>query len=169
MDVTKRRRRVGILCCHFARNYACYKAGWNDGELKVKEQFWVSVNSNFIDIAVLEWYKLFGDYKDKHHWKKVMSHDQDFKANMFRELNIKQTDLDKVHGSIKSYRDKFVAHLDSEETMNIPRLEDAYRMVCFYYLEVKKICDSTVDWPGTLEDFYKEHFSKAAIQYDRQT
>ncbi len=60
-----------------------------------------------------------------------MHHDQDFKAKMFKELNIKQTNLDKVHGSIKSYRDKFVAHLDSEETMNIPKLEEAFCMVCF--------------------------------------
>jgi len=169
VDVTKRLRRVGILCCHFARNYACYKAGWNDGGLKVKDQFWISLNGNFIDISVLEWYKLFGDYKDKHHWKKVMHRDQAFKARMFKELNIKQTDLDKVHGSIKSYRDKFVAHLDSEETMNIPMLEEAFRMVCFYYSEVKKICNSTADWPDTLEDFYEEHFTKATSQYDEQT
>ncbi|HEY9135886.1 MAG TPA: hypothetical protein VIM85_08835 [Pseudomonadales bacterium] len=169
MDKTKRLRRVGILCCHFARNYAYYKAGWNNGDLKVKDQFWVSLNSNFIDIAVLEWYKLFGDYKDKHHWKKVMHDDQCFKTRMFEELGIKQADLDKIHGSVKSYRDKFVAHLDSEETMNIPRLEDALRMVYFYYSEVQKICDSTADWPKNLEDFYKEHFEKAKDQYESKT
>lgn len=169
MDRTKRLRRVGILCCHFARNYAYYKAGWENGHFKVKDQFWVSLNGNFLDISVLEWYKLFGDHKDKHHWKKVMRHDQTFKNSMFESLNITQTDLDEVYGSIKSYRDKFVAHLDSEETGNIPKLDDALHMVSFYYSEVKKICDSTADWPETLEEFYEEHFNKAVSQYDQQT
>ena len=68
MERNKRLRRVGILCCHFARNYAYYNAGWSSKGLKVKDQFWVSLNSNFIDISVIEWCKLFGDYKDKHHF-----------------------------------------------------------------------------------------------------
>lgn len=169
MDRTKRLRRVGILCCRFARNYAYYKAGWENNKLKVKDQFWISLNNNFIDMSVIEWYKLFGDYKDKHHWKNVMHHDQTFKIRMFDSLNIKQSDLDEVHASIKSYRDKFVAHLDSEEIMNIPKLENTLRMVFFYYSEVKKICDSTVDWPESLEYFYEEHFNKAIGQYVKQT
>jgi hypothetical protein len=120
-------------------------------------------------MCVLEWCKLFGDYKDQHHWRKVMNHDQTFKARMFESLSIKQTDLDKVHDNIKSYRDKFVAHLDSEEIMNIPILEDALRMVIFYYSEVKKICDSTSDWPENLETFYEAHFNSALKQYNQQS
>ena len=169
MDRTKRLRRVGILCCHFARNYAYYKAGWDKGQFKRKERFWICLSVNFIDIRVLEWYKLFGNHKDKHHWKKVMTHDEDFKKRMFEKLKIKQTDLDKVHGSIKAYRDKFVAHLDSEETMNIPMIEEALDMVFFYYSEVKKICDSTSDWPTSLEEFYEEHFQQAVVHYGEKT
>lgn len=167
MERTKRLRRAGILCCHFIRNYAYYKSGWKNGELKVNDQFWVAINGNFLDLCVLEWYKLFGNYKDKHHWKKVMRHDQTFKPRMFETLDIKQTDLDKVHGSIKSYRDKFVAHLDSDEIMNIPRLDDAFQMVVFYYSELKSLCTSTADWPDNLEVFYKEHFEKGASQYEK--
>ena len=169
MDRTKRLRRVGILCCHFARNYAYYKAGWEKDQFKRKEQFWISLNNNFLDICVLEWYKLFGNHKDKHHWKKVMNHDKDFKQRMFEKLKIKQTDLDKVHGIIMAYRDKFVAHLDSEETMNIPMLEEALNMVFFYYSEVKKICGSTSDWPTSLEEFYEKHFKHAVMHYGEKT
>jgi hypothetical protein len=165
MDRTKRLRRVAILCCHFARNYAYYNAGWSNNKPKTKDQFWVSLNCNFMDISVLEWYKLFGDYKDKHHWIKIMHHDQTFKDRMFESLNIRQSDLDEIHGSIKSYRDKFVAHLDSEEIMHIPKLENALRMVFFYYSEVKKICDSTADWPENLEVFYEEYLNKAIKEY----
>ena len=169
MDRNKRLRRVGILCCHFTRNYAYYKAGWKNNDLQVKDQFWISLNSNFLDISVIEWCKLFGDYKDKHHWKKIMYLDKSFKVRMFKSINIKQADLDRVHGSIKLYRDKFVAHLDSEKDMNFPELEEALRMVFFYYSEVKNICDSTADWPESLENFYEEHFNRAICQYAQQT
>ena len=169
MNKTKRLRRVGILCCHFTRNFAYYKAGSECEQPERREQFWLSVNSNFIDISVLEWCKLFGDYKDKHHWKKIMSHDMDFKQRMFDELKIKQTDLDKVHGSIKSYRDKFVAHLDSEEKMNIPLLGEALKMVFFYYSEVKRICESTNDWPPSLEEFYEKRFKEAVSLCNKDT
>ena len=138
MERDKRLRRVGILCCHFVRNYAYYRSGWSNNNLKVKDQFWVSLNSNFIDISVLEWCKLFGDHKEKHHWKKIMHGDQTFKDRMFESVNIKQTDLDRVHDTMKSYRDKFVAHLDSEEIMNIPEFEDALHMVFFLLFRGKK-------------------------------
>ena len=168
MDRTTRLRRVGILCCHFVRNYSYYKAGWDKSEIKAKDQFWVSLNGNFLDIAVLEWCKLFGDYKDKHHWKKIMHADQTFKQRMFDELDIKQIDLDKIHGSIKSYRDKFVAHLDSERVMNIPKLQEGLPLVYFYYSEVKSICDNTSDWPTSIENFYQEHYEKGLEQYANQ-
>ncbi len=53
--------------------------------------------------------------------------------------------------------------------MNIPELDEALRMVFFYYSEVKNICDSTADWPERLENFYEEHFNKAIRQYAQQT
>lgn len=165
MDRETRLRRVGILCCHFARNLAYYKSGCDGEDIKAQDQFWISINGNFLDIAVLEWCKLFGDYKDKHHWKKVAHTDSQFKERMFEELQIKQTDLDRIHGSIKAYRDKFVAHLDSEETMNIPKISEGFEMVCFYYKEVKSLCNRISDWPESLESFYKKHYEIGLKQY----
>jgi hypothetical protein len=97
-----------------------------------------------------------------------MQQDAGFKERMFSELNIKQTDLDKVHGSIKAYRDKFVAHLDSEGTMNIPRLDEGLRMVCFYYSEVEKICEDMSGLPGSLESFYDKNYKDGRAQYKAQ-
>jgi hypothetical protein len=74
-------RRVVLLCCAFARNVAYYRAGWADraqpllSELHPHASFWRQVNGNFLDMAVLDWCKLFGDPKEtprkrlaKHHW-----------------------------------------------------------------------------------------------------
>ncbi|GAB2915213.1 hypothetical protein [Rheinheimera gaetbuli] len=165
MDRTKRLRRVGLLCCHFVRNYAYYKAGWNEKGFKSKDQFWISLNGNFLDICVLEWCKLFGDHNDHQHWKKVMNPHKDFKEKMFNSLNINQTELDRINGSFRSYRDKFVAHLDSEETASIPKVSEGLPLVYFYYEEVKAICERTTDWPDNLEDFFKEHYEIGLSKY----
>ncbi len=66
MTRRERLRQVKILCCHFLRNLAFYKAGWRKGELIFKDQFWVNANGNFIDVCVLEWCKLFGDKRGQH-------------------------------------------------------------------------------------------------------
>jgi hypothetical protein len=41
--------------------------------LNEHDQFWVIINGNFLDIAVLEWCKLFGDTRGKHYFGKVIS------------------------------------------------------------------------------------------------
>jgi hypothetical protein len=58
---------------HFLANLAYYRA-WNAARAdRRREQFWRALNGNFIDIAVLEWCKLFGDLKAPHHWSKCVT------------------------------------------------------------------------------------------------
>lgn len=51
---------------------AYYRAGWKDKKLILGGNFWTGINGNCLDIAVLEWCKLFADRKDPHHWKKIV-------------------------------------------------------------------------------------------------
>ncbi|WP_136524546.1 hypothetical protein [Geomonas ferrireducens] len=81
-------RRVAILCCHCLRNLAFYKAGWHNGKSKLKGQFGRNVNSNFLDIAVLEWCKLFADTRGKHFWRKAISGDVSFQNSLLAELGL---------------------------------------------------------------------------------
>jgi hypothetical protein len=65
-------RRTAILCEHCLRNIAFYRAGWyRQSKIRVSRQFWIGANGNFMDIAVLEWCKLFADAKGQHHWSIV--------------------------------------------------------------------------------------------------
>lgn len=97
-----------------------------------------------------------------------MSQNPGFKEKMFQELSIKQTDLEHINGSFKSYRNKFVAHLDSEEIARLPKVGEGLPLVYFYYKEVKAICENTSDWPEDLEEFYKVHYEKGRHHYDRE-
>ena len=77
MTKIQRLRRIGLLCRHFARNLAYYRAGWVGSSLVRDSDFWRTVNRNFLDVAVLEWCKLLGDEKARHYWRKTVRRRQE--------------------------------------------------------------------------------------------
>jgi len=169
MDRVKRLRRVGLLCCSFSRNCAYYKAGWLETKTTATNEFWLTVQNNFLDTAVLEWLKLFGDFKDKHHWKKVAECPDEFKLEMLSFCNTTEAELVEHRNQFKDYRDKFIAHLDSEPTMKIPVLDIALRLTEYYYGYISKELGTVhlANLPTELEEYYetclsdsKRHFGK---------
>jgi hypothetical protein len=121
MKRPERIRRVALLCCHCLRNLAVYRAGWHSGRLRVSRQFWINANGNALDIAVLEWCKLFADRQGKHHWRKVVVDSNDFLAGLYATLGISEAEYRRYVLSVLRYRDKFIAHLDDDRIMHIPR------------------------------------------------
>jgi hypothetical protein len=83
---------------------------------------WVTLNNNFLDIAVLEWCKLFGDDSGVHRWRKAVSNPDSFRAGLLTELSFSPVEWEDYIGEQRTYRDKFVAHLDKLPVMNIPDL-----------------------------------------------
>jgi hypothetical protein len=138
-----RLRRVVILCRNFARNLAYYRTGQRPEYQPLLDpkhprvNFWRVTNSNFIDICVLEWCKLFADHKNgKHHWSKIVSAPAAFKTSLLSHLGIGEDGLNHEVDAMKEYRDKFLAHLDFVLTMNIPVLDIAKTTVWFYHAHV---------------------------------
>ena len=160
MDRQRRMRRVAILCCHFARNCAYYKASFDNNTTRATNEFWATVQGNFIDIAVLEWLKLFGDHNDRHHWKNLVENKVLFKEAMLRNCSINEEEFLICRESFKRYRDKFVAHLDSEDIMHIPKLDDAISLVKYYYSYVaKELKPSELQaLPQDLNSYYQKCF-----------
>ncbi len=145
LSVVERLRRVGKLCFHVLRNIAFYQAGWRSGKpvhTECRDQFWVTANGSFLDIAVLEWCKLFGDKKGNHYWEKVVIDKEKFRKGLLLKLAINQDDFDKYIEEMRAYRDKFIAHLDDERRMQIPRLKIARKSAgylwCYLRLHEEK-------------------------------
>jgi hypothetical protein len=131
-----RLRRVLILCRNFASNLAYYRVGRRPEYLhlqKLSQNFWRVVSGNAIDMCVLEWCKLFADSKDKHHWSRIVADPAKFNAELLRHLGIDAAAFAKEIEVMRRYRDKFLAHLDSDEVMNIPSLEIAKQALWFYF------------------------------------
>jgi hypothetical protein len=126
-------RRVATLCLYCLRHMAYYRAGWHRGSLVFRTQFWVAVNGNFIDICVLEWCKLFGDSRGKHYWEKAVSDPQGFKTGLLRKLGMTEGELNAYILEMRTYRDKYVAHLDKVKQFKIPTLDFAKKSVVYLY------------------------------------
>jgi hypothetical protein len=151
-------RRSGKLCCHVLRNLALYRSGWRGGLLRVDGVFWRSANSNFLDIAFLEWAKLFADWNGRYHWRKVISDPEAFHAGLFQKLRMNETDFADYLVQVKTYRDKFLAHLDELDVMNIPHTNVARKSAAYlfdYLRSNEEIEGCFHDAPATAADFYK--------------
>lgn len=159
MTRKQRLRRVAILCCHCLRNLAFYRAGWRKGKPIFQGQFLVNANGNFLNTCVLEWCKLFGDSRALHYWKKVISDPERFFGGLLRELRMEETDLENYVKEMRTYRDKFVAHLDSEEVMYPPKLDVMKKSVTYLYGYLLENEDE--------EDFFHDAPTNAAAFYRR--
>lgn len=169
MTRDERLRRCLLLCAHFASNVAYYRARRLSGSVAYPdEDFWDRADGNFIDTAVLEWCKIFGDPRAEHSWQRTVTEPVAFKSAMLGAADMDVAQLDAVIAEFKRYRDKFLAHLDSDFVMQIPHLEPAYRLVRFFYGHVRtKEIDpaACVDAPLDLETVYQQRLAMGAKVY----
>jgi hypothetical protein len=133
-------RRVVLLCCCVAQNVTFYRAAVADPTASVlsdhhpEAAFLRRTINNFLDVAVLDWCKLFGSQRsEKHHWRCVVSDVTSFEQALFHELGTNADMFDALVKKILYYRNTFIAHLDNDLTMNVPELDPALKAVAFYH------------------------------------
>ena len=155
-----RLRRTGILCLHFLRNAAYYRA-WNAAPVaRRREQFWRTINGNFIDSCMLEWCKLFGDLKAQHHWSKSVSDSGNFLSGLRTATGLDETAFEAYRLEVRTYRDKFVAHLDELNQIDIPHLQpgiESVRYLYDYLVSEEDNVDAFPDAPRNANAKYQEH------------
>lgn len=175
----ERLRRVVILCRDFTRNLAYYRGarkhpvGWIDPPLRLEASFWRVTNNNCLDVCVLDWCKLFGDKRDQHYWANVVSDPVRFEGNLLANLGVTGNRWESFRLEVREYRDKFVAHLDSEREMHIPNLDLARESVGVYHGHVATSEAQPGDLsglpatPGELEGGYAKSEAEAESIYRR--
>jgi hypothetical protein len=172
MNRSERLRRTTILCCHTLRNLAFYRAGWSHTRLRVLHPFWVNANGNFLDVAVLEWCKLFAERNGKHHWKRVIRDHPTFIEDLCDSLDLTAKGFHDYAAGVQRYRNKFVAHLDEERVMNIPTLRVARKSVAYLFDALRRDADAQQAIPDARQsskEFYSLMYRHAYEQYRRGT
>jgi hypothetical protein len=122
--------------------------------------FWRLIYGDLMDIAVLEWCKLFGsddDEKQTVHWKNVVPDVDAFRHDLLSRLNIPQETWKSYWDDIKRYRDQSVAHRDQRrvEIKAYPTFDLALLSAYFYYeVVVAELSKLGVDrLPKDLKDY----------------
>lgn len=137
-------RLAGSCIC----NIACYRAAWSDinGEKKliINREFWVRANANFLDIATLDWYKLFLDKDEKsgiygdHHWRNIFSECTTWLEDMLIDIKISNGDYNLEANKIIKYRNKHLAHLDIKSNqLFYPHTNIMLNTVSYFYDQLR--------------------------------
>jgi len=152
---------VVMLCKLFLANAAYYRGGWKDkGAIYKNSNFYRGVNGNFLDIATLEWCKLFADARSVYCWENFIekSSRQNFLIGLLVFIKSTEKDFSDYKLGVRAYRDKAVAHLDKDLTgVNYFDLDIAIKSVQYYYEFVTNKKDFI--------DHYNLFFDEAKAEY----
>ncbi len=138
----------------------------------MQHQFWINANSNALDVAVLEWCKLFAEYHGKHHWRNVVLNPAAFISGLCAALNVSVDQFQNYEVSVRRHRNKFVAHLDEEHVMDIPRMRIVRKSTSYLFNHLRnddlgKQC--LADAPTSAVEHYSVMYRQARQEYTRAT
>jgi hypothetical protein len=130
-----RLRRTFITAHSALKNLAYYRAARQStkrGNSIHQGDVDIRIVNNFLDIGVLDWCKLFVR-DERHAWNRIIPHDKrdQFLTELLAQLRIDWAVWDAYIEKCRTYRDKFLAHLDSKRTMYPPELDLAIEATVF--------------------------------------
>jgi hypothetical protein len=170
MERRKRIRRTGLLCLHCLENAAFYRARVAAPAETFRRPFWRRVDANFIDMALVEWCKVFGDDPKKavHHWQKVVTEPHEFLSRLEKATGISEAALESYRLKVRAYRDQFVAHLDAIDQADVPDLQLAIETARFlfnYLSDVEDDGSAFYDAPSKADKRFQQALDHARTEY----
>ena len=131
-----------------------------------EQNYWISIYNNFLDIAVLEWSKVFGSKSNATHWSNHIDNEEEFRSGLLEHLNLSKTEWEDYWNNIKNYRDSVVAHhAHNPNITNYPEFNNALSSCYFYYqkliIELRLL--NVYDYPDDLEEYYKSCIKQATM------
>jgi hypothetical protein len=163
-------RRVVQMCGTCLRNIAYYRAGWDGTKPFFASPIHKQINSNFIDMAVIEWCKLFGEPKhEPQHWQHIIDtidKRKAFMGELIAHVGGDRHDWNKHRTRCMNYRNDFLAHVGLERTMHLPHLDMCQRSAVFYARLVysKEMSPPVCSDP---EAYYQDHLEEGLKFYGR--
>jgi hypothetical protein len=174
IDVDTRLGVTAELCCDCVRNAAYYRAGWASPTIlkKAESDFWVNLNGNFLDIAVLDWCFIFGDSRAEFRWQKLISDKTGFSARMYASLGCTEQEFNDYASTMRLYRDKRVAHRDrylvGDPKIIYPPLDLAVKSTSFLFTELVRLYHQMeeINAHKDLGSFYEDRLEHGRREYE---
>lgn len=98
--------------------------------------FWRLIYGNQLDIAVIEWCKLFGSDSEATHWKKIVPKTDHlrYRAGLLASIGATETTWATYWKEMKKYRDNMAAHQNSlARVPRFPKLDMALKSSYYHY------------------------------------
>ena len=162
-------RRVALKCADFARQLSYHRA-LGEHAKEFKQNFWICMYNNAIDLAVLDWFHLFGYHNDDLHWKRIVQDIAAFKQGLFQSVGMSGGQWAAYRESIKDYRDKDVAHIEVRPVSQVPEMAVALQAAAYYYAYVLNELSgysNYTSWPKELNDYYHASLAQTKPIVDR--
>ena len=106
-----------------------------------KRDFWINTSNNAIQMAIIDWCKVFGSkYNNDLHYS--------------NHLNIEIEDLEQIKDSMTRFRNKYIAHKDNEP-VPVPMLDGAMQAMFEFDEKVRELYDLN-GYPG-LKDCFENY------------
>ena len=150
---------------HLARSTEMKRA-LTEVDPKPHLNFWRLIHGNQLDIAVLEWCKVFGSDGEATHWKKIVppaKHDE-FRNGLLGVVGGTAEEWATYWNEMKAYRDNLVAHhIELKRVANYPVLDLTLKSSCFYYSYLIKELRSLGEtrYPDDLQTYCEAFESQA--------
>jgi hypothetical protein len=172
MDPQSRKIRIRILQLGIIARNASYYLALDEYQKELKQNYWIAIYNNYIDIVTLEWCKIFGSKKEQTHWKTVVDDPVDFEKDLLSAVKMTSVEWNKYRDETRQYRDKFLAHYDerhfevSPGQIKIPDLEGILQSSNYFYIylvkKFRKLQDGAKDeFPNDLLSYYEASLKQA--------
>ncbi|MBM4275174.1 MAG: hypothetical protein FJ126_04225 [Deltaproteobacteria bacterium] len=155
-----------IRLLYIIRNVACHRA-LSKYKSDFKQNYWILIFNNFLDISILEWCKIFGSKIEPTHWRSLVDNHDSFRLGLLKALDIDNSNWDDYWRRVKNYRDKFVAHHENSPGItHYPELDNIIKSSFYYYSYlIEKLREIGIYYePDDLSDYY-EHFLRQASKF----
>jgi hypothetical protein len=164
-------RRTFQVTNNCISNIAAYKANWrknamNESKLVVERDFWNRANGNFLDIAVLEWCKVFSERNGEHHWSRIFKTKQDWMSEFCQHMNMSQKEFHAELQRVVKYRNKYVAHLEPIP-MKYPSMNFLLKSISYLYEKIHsdtRTKDAVIDYGFTAAELFTEQLKKGTAE-----
>ncbi|MBF3882713.1 hypothetical protein ISG07_04815 [Burkholderia pseudomallei] len=123
------------LCWSFVRT-ALVKRVVHEVLPQTRIDFWRIIQGGTLDLAVIEWCKLFGNRDEDTHWTQLIpetDHNK-FRSDLRAAVGMNEAGWDKYWHSMMAYRNEVAAHHDLDPgTSHYPSFDVALEAVYHYY------------------------------------
>jgi cation transport regulator ChaC len=142
--------------------------------------FWRLIYGDLMDMAVIEWCKLFGSDHEVHqpvHWKNILPEDRHeaFRTGLLAHLRVSQEDWLRYREGMKHYRDNHAAHMSApwlrpdpkDKALpedRYPELGMALEAAYFYYRAlIARLADGGIDrrYPPDIGEYCERYVAQA--------